>query len=319
MKKRTSAVLALVIAGLTAPLSASAVQTRVLPSGETLYAIDCDVETAQLVSLNTHDAVATAIGDGTVHESIGCASNAAYDPQSGLAYWGSWGTRPTTLFSMDITSGESTYIGVLDETTYDLGGLMMGEDGILYAVYQDMDMGDGRTFLGTVNTENADITLIAELLHDGNAVPRGIWSAAYNSADGEYYASNGGGLLRIDVATGAVTPIGANGSERWWGGMTFDSAGTMWGAGNGNVSSTTVAGWTTAGHETWTDENILLEGAEWFTRSVFVAYDSGDGVEPSAEPELAETGIDTTSVLGFAVAMFGGAAAVTVLRRRARS
>lgn len=321
MKKPLVAVLALVVAGALFPANAFAAQTRSLPDGETLYAIDCDFSTGVLVSLNTQDATATAIGEGSTHGSIGCAANAAYDPHSGLAYWGSWRTRPTTLFSMDVATGASTYIGILDETTYDLSGLMMGEDGVLYAVYQTTEAGDQHTFLGSVNTENADITLIAELQLDGSDVGRSIWSTAYNPADGEFYVNAGGVLNRVNVTTGELTALGVNGDERWWNGMTFDSDGTLWGVGSNHVASTTIAGWATAGTETWTDENLLLDGSEWYAVSVFVAYGMttpAEPEEPAIEAELAETGLDTASILGFAVAMFGGAAAVTVARRRAR-
>lgn len=295
--------------------AASAAQTRTLPAGETLYAIDCQTRSGQLGSVDTSTAVVTLIGSGTTDPARECAGPSAYDPNTGAVYWVSWST-PDFLFRIDRTTGESTYIGPVaspDGIVTNYFAMIM--DPVLneWFVLAPLD-DDGKVYLHKLDTATGGLTTVSHLTIDGvdYVDNNSIWSAAYNPADGKAYFIDFLTLNSIDLETGEVTEIGENGDGSRWYGLAFDSAGVMWTTGSEQVDSSTVEGWTTAGTQQGSDDDTTVGGASWYSESNFINY----SFDP---PALAETGFDPVGYAlgGVVLAAIGGAVLVVTRRTKA--
>jgi len=321
-KKLTALGAGVIALGLSAVLAgpAYAIQTRALPAGETLYGIDCAVSrNGQLASVDVTTAIGTTIGAGTTSVNAECAGDSTYDVVSGDVYWPN---NDNSLFRMDPTTGDSTYIGLMDTTDNavdEISALMIGTDGILYAVYYSFA---NQQELGTVNKATGTITFTHILLDEAEAIldQNSIKGGDYNPADRKFYMiynEEDVELFELDVTTGALTSDGTNFEGSNWYSLAFDSDGVMWSTGNSYVASSTVAGWSIAGNEKRSATTTKVDGTAWYSQSNFIIPAS----EPTpVEPTLSATGIDDTQIgliaAGGAVVVLLGAGAATAARRR---
>jgi len=294
--------------------AAQAAQTRTLPTGETLYAVDCQNEVGQLVSTNVTDGTFTAIGTGTPDSHISCAADSAYDPNSGFAYFTAWNGAPNGFFKVDPATGVETYLGdvsgQIDSADIDdVGTLLMGTDSRLFALVYDN--GGENLHLGQLDITTGAYTEIAGVTVSGTQYSsRNVWGGSYNPADGKFYFVNSQNeLYSLDIATGAATLIGDNPASTFWS-IAFDSNGTIWSTGNGTLDSATVAGWANSG-DTEETSTTTLDGSNWYSESNFVAYN----VATPAVPTLAKTGGESPmplAILGATAIAIG----VASVRRR---
>lgn len=330
------------LAALSSGAAANAVQSRSLPSGETLYAVSCDYTNSaplgQLASIDTATAVASAIGTGSTNSHANCAAQGALDQSTQLLYWASWDATPNYLFKTNTATGVSTPIGTLTVTsgpTFDISSLMMGRDGVLYAVYALVNGSNWNYGLGRVDTSTGAITAIATLTNGGSVLAdpktgsnsgKLIFAAAFNPADNTYYVIHQTTLFAINVSNAALTSAGNNGDNNWWWSLAFDSNGTMWSTGDGDLMSSTVTTWATAGSQQKSAHNLQLNGADWYSESNVISWQS---VAPSptptptqtsaaaAEAALASTGfgLEPWAAMSALLLLLGGSA--SYLRRKA--
>lgn len=310
----------IVALGLTLSMAgpASAAQSRTLPAGETLFAIDCQTDIGQLASIDVASAVGTAIGTGTSDSHVSCAADSTYDVTTGKVFWAAWAEN-NELFSMDPSTGVSTYIGTLDTavSTIDVvSALMSGTDGVIYALYSRGS--DNAQQLGTVDTTTGTITFLHDVRNGGDLLLDGnLWSAEYNPADSKFYVINSEELFSIDVTTGLLTSKGLKEGVDVWYGLTFDSNGVMWSTGRDSVASSTVDGWSTPGNQEDSDSDTTLDSASWYSESNFIILASVPA--PPVEPALANTGVNSTQVgylaAGGAVVALLGAGIILAGRR----
>lgn len=329
-KKIMAVGVGVVALGLTLTIAgpASAVrelQTRTLPAGETLFGIDCQTNTGQLASVEPLTAVATAVGAGSTDSHVGCAADATYDSTTGKIFWAARQSGGQ-LFSMDPATGDSTYIAPLTFDTADntLGALMMGTDGILYALY-NYDNGDdpAQEKLGTVDTTSGTVTFTHDLSLDSSPFADSTYGADFNPADGKFYMVESRELYEVDVATGALTDKGR--SPNGWQGIAFDSTGVIWSS-QSEVYSSTVDAWV---DDQKTDNSTTLDGSDWYNLSAVIVPASAPTPPPTEEPTtdptdgtaLAQTGFDGAqggilSAGGAALALLGAGVILAARRRK---
>lgn len=310
---------------LAAASPASADQSRALPEGETLFAIDCQRgDGGQLASVDVSSAVATFVGIGGTESRVPCAADATSDPTSGKIYWGSQGA-PHGFFSMDPSTGVSTYIGNLTnsaEPVQDINGLMMGPTGVLYVVFSSV-IGEPHTNLGVVDKATGAITMVAHLNGPTTSISLyiGARGSDYDPHSGKFYIINGTELLEVNVATGEVTSHGVNNDSFGWLGLAFDSNGVMWTTGRRFVYSSTVEGWATAGTMQSSANGVAANESPWFAISNVIIHPAtetaSDPVVPTASVEvLASTGVETTAPLATVGVLLSIGIALLVGRRR---
>lgn len=347
MRKRTwsVAVAALAITLAAGPATAaSAAVTTELPEGESLYVVECESGTGGFGTVDPATAAVTLIGTGSNDPNVTCAGMAAFNPVNGLGYWSSWDIDGD-LFSVDLTTGEHTFIGSVryaDDSapSFWLEHMAIGPDGTAYGIAND-DV--GTVSFVRIDLDTAIATPIetpAEALDFDEVGDYTWWSFAYNPADGQFYAISDATdhLYRVDVASGALTDLGAHGDGWAWYGISFDSNGTMWGVCTGTttqscvVTQSTVADWTTAG-ASQESAATTVDGAGWFTEAQFIDYtvtaEEPVDEQPEEEqndtvtdaPELAATGSDPLvvgSLVGAALALLSAGVLVTLRARGQR-
>ena len=281
------AVLLASVQGISIANAATPPISRSLPVDVNLYSMSCDggVPNGQLGGFVTASGVPTGvqtrIGSGTTDiNSTYCAFGMAYNPVTNTAYWanptGSGDATKQQLFSIDISTGVSTYIA---EIRADQSGRAWAVTGgtnltVMYGItfragkMFAMWRGQGTpVWVGEVEVNAAnvadngkiysaiqlnDIDPLFNVASISNEWP---WNFAYNSVDEKFYTAGylprsgrtGRTLYEINVATGLTTDKGQSGNTNalFWG-MQFDSNGVIWG-GDDRLNSATVTGWTTAG------------------------------------------------------------------------
>ncbi len=308
--------------GLASPAHA---ETGVLPSTDTIFAVDCEDSIGQLWSVNPLDAVFTPVGTGSDHPLVNCAGPSAFNLVDGLGYWISWDGEDA-LFSVDPVTGDSTFIGLfVDSETGDrvyASSIAIGADGSAYLLGGDTNYGNT---LYSLDLTSGEATAHGDITGDDD-----LWSFAYNPADGGYYAfdANGGGFYSVDVtAVTSTLLVDAADVPIDIFGIAFDSTGNLWGFGEGEATegewvlfSTTVANFV----DDLAIVGITVEGEqETFSESLFITYDVPAPAPvpvpaPAPAPVLAATGSELPLVGGGAAALLlmAGAAAVIAARRR---
>jgi hypothetical protein len=301
------------LVALTASSVALAAQTRSLPDGSTLFAIDCEGDNGELGSVDITTAEVTIIGTGSEHVNIDCASDGTYDPTTGLGYWIAW-SDPNSLYSIDLETGVSTYIGDLtdSEGVNDLYpgynyALMADDQGNLFAI-MPYAANSTAPYLLSVDKETAEFTEIGRLQFDGSDWTGSFWSGDFNPADGNFYilGSSELDLYSLDIETAQLTFLGDNADNVGMYGIGFDSNGVIWSTGTSAVCSATVEGWTTVGNTECSENDTYINGDTsntWYSESNFINYDAPD-------PELSDTGVNLG---GFAAAIAALVAAGGIL------
>lgn len=323
MKKLISAAVAtslLLLVGAGAA-NADGTQTRTLASGNTLYAIDCDSYTGQLATVDPLTAVATAVGTGSdvvTPDSINCAGQAAWEIGTNNVYWFTFDQPARQFFKMDLTTGDSTYIGDFSGTGVgpsdgDVESLAMGPDKTLYAIYWDWTNDVDR--IGTVNISTGAITDIGEIQTSGSAAR--FYAFAYNPADGEFYAADESAqhLWQIDVTNGVATDQGMQFANFTMYSMAFDQDGTIFTTSNSTVTTFTFDTWASEAEQS-TASYTTLDSAVWYSESNFITYDVASNGSSSNEPTLAETGSSSLPVTAGSLGLLlAGLVTVLAVRR----
>jgi hypothetical protein len=311
------ALAALLTFGASAP--ALAAQTRTLPSGEVLFAVDCEEQIGQVATVDVTTAVVTALSAGNPGPTQYCAADGGWDPVSGFAYYASWAGEPNNLYKVDVTSGLATDMGEIDfpagslNTVGDVtGGIMFDAAGVAYVSFRGYDSNNvyGQ-WVGRLNVTNGEITNEHKLTLGTSWVGpnTSLWSGDFNPADGKFYliTSSNDELMEVDMATGVAISHGQKVGDHWYG-LAIDSNGVLWSTGSNNVTSSTVAGWATSGTEQVSENVTQLNGADWYSESNFIA----------GKPALAETGLDSNVIALTAAAWITAGVALLAMRRRVR-
>lgn len=305
-----------------------------LPTGDTLYAIECDsgpdssVPSRQLFTVDPATAALTAVGTGTAYGSY-CAGPAAVDATTGTVYFVDWAVG-RTLSIMDPATGLTTEVGVFNdgEGTYDVDAIAIQPDGDAFALY------NGTLF--SLDLATAEMTLIGD---GASGAPTEMWALTAHPQTGAIYgvsSYDGSALYTFDEATGDATLVQEVAQQNVWA-LAFDSAGTLWVENNYELATVDVADWTATYAPVGTFSLASApEYGDYFTESLFIlpAQDQEEQPEEeqpeeeqqtdgeTAQPELAETGADPALVgmlgsIGL-LALLGGGIALT-MQRRARS
>jgi len=322
MKKSVSisvALAALLTFGASAP--ALAAQTRTLPSGERLFAVDCQDTIGQVASIDVTTGVVTPLSAGNPGPTQDCAADGGWDPVSGFAYYAAWFTEPNNLYKVDVTSGLATDMGEVDfpagslNTVNDVtGGIMFDAAGVAYVSFSAYDSNNvfGQ-WVGRLNVTNGDITNEHKLTLGGNWITTDeLWSGDFNPADGKFYLINSDNdeLMEVDMSTGIAISHGQKdvNSDSWYG-LAIDSNGVLWSTGSDYVTSSTVAGWATSGTEQVSENVTQVNGNSWYSESNFIV----------GRAALAETGLDSNVIALTAAAWITAGVALLAVRRRVRA
>ena len=311
----------LAVGGLLFTATPASAAVAVLPEQDDLYGIafseNQSFDPLQLVSFDPTNANATTVGTGTEIVEFNDQGQAAYDVSRDV----SWITYVTYdeleeshffLASIDVATGVTTTIGeMLDSegTNFYFNGIMVGADGVLYAI-DDSDYD-----LWTIDPVTAVATFVADVGHF-HAFAYDPVTDAFYGIDHDNYT-----LWQIDVATGALTevatweefaPDGASDSHS----MQFDSNGVLWFQTWIEEESEVIATYTlggafaeivgepnVGGSPIYVDPSILI------TRGVAVA---------PVEPTLAATGSDAGPVVLFGGLLLAGGAALVLGRVASR-
>ncbi len=313
-----SAVLAALLTfGASAP--ALAAQTRTLPAGESLFAVDCENTIGQVASVDVTTAAVTALSAGNPGRNQACAADGGWDPVSGFAYYAALDNEPNNLFKVDVTSGLATDLGEIDFPAGSLntvnevsGGIMFDAAGVAYISFRAEDSNGFRgQWVGELNVTNGDITNEQKLTVGGTWIQSiRLYSGDFNPADGKFYLIDDHELLEVNMATGVATSHGDKGDKtvRWYG-LAIDSNGVLWSTGSDAVTSSTVAGWATAGTEQISDNLTMLGAVTWYSKSNFIV----------GRAALAETGLDSNVIALTAAAWISAGVALLAVRRRVRA
>ena len=307
----SAALAALLTFGASAP--ALAAQTRTLPSGESLFAVDCEDSIGQVASIDVTTGVVTTLSAGNPGPNQDCAADGDWDPVSGFAYYAAWDNEPNNLFKVDVTSGLATDLGEIDfpagslNTVDDVsGGIMFDAAGVAYISFRAEDSNnDFGQWVGKLNVTNGEITNEQKLTVGGTWIQSNrLWSGDFNPADGKFYLIDNHELLEVNMATGVATSHGQKGDTtvRWYG-LAIDSNGVLWSTGSEYVTSSTVAGWATAGTEQ------ISDNLTWYSQSNFIV----------GRAALAETGLDSNVIALTAAAWITAGVALLAVRRRVRA
>lgn len=308
---------ALLTFGASAP--ALAVQSRALPSGERLFAIDCENDNGQVTTVDVVTGVLTALSAGNPGPNQECAADGGWDPVSGFAYYPAWNTEPNNLYKVDVTSGVATDMGEIDFPAGSLntvddatGGIMFDDAGVAYISFRAYDSNNvlGQ-WVGRLNVTNGEITDEQKLTVGGTWVDSSnLWSGDFNPADGKFYLIDSDELLEVNMATGVATSHGQKGdnTDSWYG-LAIDSNGVLWSTGSTYVTSSTVAGWATAGTEQISDNQTMLGADTWYSESNVIV----------GRAALAETGLDSNVIALTAAAWITAGVASLGIRRRSRA
>ena len=320
MKKSVSisvSLAALLTFGASAP--ALAAQTRTLPTGERLFAVDCDESIGQVATVDVTTAVVTPLSAGNPGPTQDCAADGGWDPVSGFAYYATWYSEPNNLYKVDVTSGLATDMGEVDfpagslNTVNDVtGGIIFDAAGVAYVSFSAEDSNNvfGQ-WVGRLNVTNGDITNEVKLTVGGNWITTNdIWSGDFNPFDGKFYLINNQELLEVNMATGVAVSRGQQdvSADEWYG-LAIDSNGVLWSTGSDYVTSSTVAGWATSGTEQVSENFTQVNGNTWYSESNFIV----------GRAALAETGLDSNVIALTAAAWVTAGVALLAIRRRVRS
>ena len=318
---------------------AAAAGGRSLPTGSSLYAVQCDdadLPELALFSLDTATAAATPVGPGTPASEADCAGQAAWNPVTSTAYVTVWYYEdevvpfPAFLATIDPTTGVSSPVGpfTLGEGAHDVDSMAIGNDGAAYAI-------DGNT-LYSVDLATAALTELGDLGEDA------FYGFSVDPTTGAFYAIQpSGDIFTIDVSAHTATllvetQLGGD-SDRPYS-LQIDTDGTFWveadifeSESEGLVSnlwsisgaaladSAVLSGVITAPTGPFYTESLLFVPAP-----VVPVIPAEPVVEPAAvvvpvAPQLANTGVDAAPIAagGALVALLGVALLVPAIRRRA--
>jgi hypothetical protein len=332
-----AASLGLVAIGVVASPAAAA--GPALPTGSALYALSCDsdaFDNLTVFSIDVTTAAATQLGDGSP-DVDDCSYQAAWDASTGTAYVD---VDAGTLATVELTTGYATPVAdfTIDEVEYDVDSIAITPAGDAYAII------DGVLF--TLDLTTGALTGIGPIANTGT-----LYSFAADPTTGELIAvSVGGEVFSVDPITGTGTllaqldiPVG-DVTNYFVYSLQIDTAGVYWlevdvraFTGEGESTDDSSQLWSTtraalgdpavlSGTLTVDGETPLLESLLFVPAPVVpvipavpVVPVEPAAVVPPVVPTLANTGVDAAPLAagGALVALLGVALLVPAIRRRA--
>jgi hypothetical protein len=281
-----------------------------LPEGHLLFQVGCDnaVNDLQLLGVDLENEDLLTVGDGTgVNVTNDCASQGAMLPGTAWFYYIDRGGIADVLFRVDIITGETEEIGVMeDEGSWaDLYSLAIGPNGNAYALSYD--------YLFGVNLDNGNLVQLNEPnVYDLNSgYPYGF---AYDRVTKKFYIAEDGGyeIHQLNVSTGELTYVTEN-SDFWIGSFAFDANGDFWFNGDDSkIRRASLDNFDDSANVLATGD-ILLSTTEVYSESLGLALPDADDDSEG----LAPTGSTDVSALA-ALAGLAGLAAVAIRRRATR-
>ena len=300
--------LALMVLG---SIAATAASPRALPSGNSLYAFDCQsAPFGEFLKVDVATFEGTLVaGSGSSDLRFQCAFPGAINPVNGDAYWIS-AVSPTESYLMkaNLSTGVSTVVAqtTLSGNAIQATSMAIDSNGAAYAISVESTVQN----LYSLDLATGALTSKASLT--GGTLDRSIYSFAFNPKNALFYLQGTRGkVYRVDVATGALTTactFADTSAEAK--GFSFDQNGIAWfvdgPGGGGSIDVTAVD---------CAPESIgalKLSGTDWYSQSPLVGYPVvTPTVAPSPSPStsaasgLPATGQDVAGFIGFA-ALAGG-------------
>lgn len=298
------------VLGTAAPAMAAG---RTLPTGDRLFAVECDDDyllEPQLFSVDAATAAVTKVGEGT-YPTAGefCAYQSAYNAKTGKSYFVDLldldGTL-TVLSTIDTTTGQSSIIGEFTVPADEfadpfIASIAIGPDGSAYAI-------DSDDYLYTLNLDNAQLVEVAQI----NAVGE-FRSFGSDPRTGVFYIANDEELHTLNVANATATPVYdfvLEGIQNVTS-LQVDSAGVIWLI---NATEESSELWSTTGSAaTELFSGDVLEGDPFISTQSLLLIPAALAATGS---EFAPVGL----IAGLGVLTLGGALLLmrqSVLRRRA--
>lgn len=290
--------------GLTAS-PALAVDGPTLPANDKLYVLECDVTDAtplQLFGVDPVTGTPTAIGSGAPSATY-CAYQGAQMPGTDLFYSFN---NSNELFSVDLTTGVTLVIDQFSLSGIPFTGaysLTIGPDGTAYVLAYDD--------LYTVDLGTAELTYLSSpnFYDEYGGYP---YAFAYDYTTEKFYVveDGDGALYELVPSTGVKVELSYNEDYAVYS-MAFDADGNMWANGEGDfVSKTTIADFGNSAN--WQDSPDLVIGqGALYSESLWVSP------KFAPKPELPNTGVSVTGLLGLVAVLSIAGASILVVRRRA--
>ncbi len=321
MNLRTRTTLLTAVVGVLAltgvATAANAAGTRTLPDGNSLYAITCpyysddaaQTPNNQVLALDEHTAVATAVGSGTEIDGSTCAGSPAVDPTTGIVYAlvAVDDYDFPILVTVNLVTGVSSKVADITDGTdpFSAQALAIGLDGSAYA----LSGGD----LYSLNLTDGVMTFIASSLVD-------TWGFVSDPVSGLFYAIDEvGEVFEVDVTDGTFTSLGQLpfivSDEAY--SLTMDSNSVFWmGRDVDSVDEYTMELWSF----TLVDPagSGLLSGE--LTLGAKLPYSEALVIGPKyVAPALASTGVDLAAPISAGIVLLAVGAGFAVMARRRRN
>jgi hypothetical protein len=312
---RTSLASAIVLSlTLWSAQSASAAQTRTLPTGNVLYAVDDNTAIGKVFTVDPLTSTPTSLSSSAaISPCSDSAFQAAFNPANGKGYILCWNSPRSDLYEVNLSTGASTLIGnVRDSSASDIGVISMAIDA------------SGNAFILDSNSLyplNLSTGVVGASIGASSGWNPGAF--AYNPVDQQFYVINNTSttnaqLYKINVSTGARTllvnnagfPITGTGSNKKVYAIAFDSNGTLWGVNlNLSIFSAVVTGTNAADFASSIQIGSAVGNIDTYTLFVQnVAPAPVPAPAPAANPTLANTGFPFEQGIAYA-----GAAAAFLL------
>lgn len=328
MKKSASSVAVIAVAAVLVMLgapAANAAPPASPPSGQSLYAIDCDNFGPQLWSVAPSGA-STPIGTSYLAGSSDCAGGVQTSPVTGITYFIYYPhVGAEQLATINLTTGNVTTIAALSGDTSNAWQLMITNSGAAFVTQND--------FLFSIDLATGVTTNV------GSMAPATAGAVGYNPLTDTIYAidsANAVAIYTIDRTTGASTNTGLGGN---WpvatclsggtspgrpDGISFDAAGFGWIQSDSCDSDIMSVDMTTGSAsmvgELFDSTGTLYPTAphDFYSESLFFGPAPVVAVTPTPAG-LAATGTDSTAISlagGFAVVAAVLGMALIARRRR---
>jgi LPXTG-motif cell wall-anchored protein len=280
---------------------ALAVGGPVLPANDKLYLVECDSDFTelQLFSLNPESGVPTEIGEGAPGETF-CGFQGAQQPGSDWFYFFN---NASYLQRVDLITGVNETIAQfsLNESVYNSAySLTFGPDGTAYVLSYDN--------LYTVNLETAELTYLSapNFYDEYSGYP---YAFAYDYVTEKFYVveDGDGALYELTPSTGDKVELTYNEDYAVLS-MAFDANGDLWINGEGDfVSKVALASF--GNSDDWQDSpEIFVDSVGLYSESLWVS-------PVFATPELPDTGLSASALVGLgALLLLIGASIVSVRR-----
>jgi hypothetical protein len=272
-----------------------------LPANDKLFIVECDFDVTelQLFGLNPETGLPTEIGAGAPEET-NCAFQGAQQPGSDWFYFfnnASYLQRVDLITGVNETIAQFTLNGNTFTNAY---SLTFGPDGTAYLLSYDD--------LYTVNLDTAVLTYLSspEFYDEYSGYP---YAFAYDYVTEKFYVveDGDGALYELTPSTGAKVELAYNADYDVLS-MAFDANGDLWSNGEGDfVSKVALASF--GNSDDWHDSpEILVDSVGLYSESLWVS-------PVFTTPELPDTGLSVSALVGMGALLLVIGVSIVVVRR----